>query len=64
METLLAAEEPEPGRRARLVARFNHGYRSFDATYSTCTESAIVAIERYMKEGERLSRDIVLRFGN
>jgi uncharacterized protein (TIGR02301 family) len=64
MEALLAAEEPEPGRRARLVARFNHGYRSFDATYSTCTESAIVAIERYMKEGERLSRDIVLRFGN
>lgn len=64
MEALLEAEDPEPERRARLVARFNHGYRSFEASYSTCTASAVEAIRRYMKEGETLTGEIALRYGN
>ena len=64
MEALLTAENPPPERRARLVARFNSGYRSFDSIYATCTASAVAAIERYMREGERLSRDIATKFGN
>jgi uncharacterized protein (TIGR02301 family) len=63
MEALLAAENPTPDRRAKLVAGFNHGYRSFGG-YTTCTASAIEAISRYMKEGETLARDIAGRFGN
>ena len=34
MEGLLQSENPEPMRRARMVARFNHGYASFEANYS------------------------------
>lgn len=64
MEALLDAENPPPERRARLVASFNHGYRSFGGVYITCTASAIEAISRYMKEGETLARDIAGRFGN
>jgi uncharacterized protein (TIGR02301 family) len=64
MEKLLASENPDPARRARMVAAFNHGYRSFDATYTRCTASATAAIARYMKEGETLSRDIASRYGN
>ena len=64
METLLRTENPEPALRARFVSSFNNGYRSFAAGYSTCTESAYAAISRYMKEGEELSRDIAVRFGN
>lgn len=64
MEKLLAAENPDPARRARFVASFNRGYRSFDEIYATCTASAAQAINRYMKEGETLSRDIASRFGN
>lgn len=64
MEKLLAAENPEPARRARFVASFNRGYRSFDGIYVNCTASATAAISRYMKEGEALSRDIASRFGN
>lgn len=64
METLLRIENPEPALRARFVSSFNNGYRSFAAGYSTCTESAYAAISRYMKEGEELSRDIAVRFGN
>lgn len=64
MEKLLDAEKPDPARRARLVAGFNHGYRSFDGAYVKCTDSAIEAIRRYMEEGESLSQEIATRFGN
>lgn len=64
MEKLLLAENPSPERRARFIASFNRGYRSFDGTYTACTPSATEAIGRYMKEGEALSRDIASRYGN
>ena len=64
MEKLLASENPDPERRARFIASFNRGYRSFDETYSQCTASAREAIGRYMREGSDLSRDIASRYGN
>jgi uncharacterized protein (TIGR02301 family) len=64
MEQLLAIENPGPERRARFIASFNRGYRSFDGVYVSCTPSATEAIARYMKEGEALSRDIAARYGN
>lgn len=64
MENLLKAENPSPERKARFIASFNRGYRSFEGTYTACTASATEAIDRYMKEGETLSRDIASRFGN
>ena len=64
MEKLLAAENPEPQRRAQFIASFNRGYRSFEGTYSNCTASATEAITRYTREGESLSRDIAARYGN
>ena len=64
MQAILAAENPEPALRARFVASFNSGYRSFSGVYASCTDSATAAIDRYMKEGETLSREIAVRFGN
>ena len=64
MEALLESENPDTSRRARLVASFNHGYRSFSGVYTGCTSSATAAIDRYMEEGESLSREIVTRYGN
>lgn len=64
MEALLAAENPDEARRARFVASFNRGYRGFQTSYAACTDSAIAAIARYMKEGEALSRDTAARYGN
>lgn len=63
MEALLAAEEPPPERRGRIVNAFNHGYSSFAALYRTCTAAASTAVERYMAEGARLTRDITTRYG-
>ena len=64
MEALMQVEDPEPARRARFVASFNRGYRSYDSVYTTCTASAVEAIERYMLEGETLSKDIAVKYGN
>jgi uncharacterized protein (TIGR02301 family) len=64
MEALLEAEGPDAERRARFVAGFNRGYRSFEGAYANCTDSAITAINRYMREGESLARDTATRFGN
>ena len=64
MEKLLTAENPDPLRKSRFVASFNRGYRSFDGVYVNCTASATAAIDLYMKEGETLTRDIAVRFGN
>lgn len=64
MDALLSAEKAEPERRARLVARFNRGYRSFAGSYENCTQAAITALSRYTQEGETLTGEIVTRFGN
>jgi uncharacterized protein (TIGR02301 family) len=64
MEQLIAAEEPDEARRARFVARFNRGYQAFETSYATCTDAAVEAISRYMSEGERIARDVALRYGN
>ena len=64
MTAFLDAERPDEARRARFIASFNRGYRSFEETYATCTESAIEAINRYVREGEELTRDTAARFGN
>lgn len=64
MEKILESENPDPARRAQFIAGFNRGYRSFEGTYTSCTASAVQAIERYVREGERLSRDIASSFGN
>jgi uncharacterized protein (TIGR02301 family) len=64
MERLLTAENPDPERRARFIANFNRGYRSFEGTYTNCTASATEAIGRYTIEGENLARDLAARYGN
>lgn len=63
MERLLDAEKPQGERRALYIASFNRGYRAFAALHTTCSTSSMAAIDRYMKEGEALSREIVVRFG-
>ena len=55
MEALVASEGTTPLRRARLVASFNKGYRSYRRTYQTCTTSAETAIERFLTEGADLT---------
>lgn len=65
MEDLLDSETAdEPQRRAQLTAGYNRGYRAFAAVHTACTDAAIAAEERYRREGDALTAEIVARFGN
>ncbi len=63
MVALIDAEEPRPARRSRMIARFNRGYGAYNRTYRTCTPAALLAVNRYMKEGVRLTGQITTRYG-
>jgi uncharacterized protein (TIGR02301 family) len=65
MQKLIELEAAnEPKRQEKLTAAFNRGYRSFAAIYTACTDSAVVAEERYRNEGATLATEITARFGN
>lgn len=64
MQALMEAETSAGERRARIVASFNRGYRSFQQTYRTCTPAADFAIRRYLEEGSKISREITARYAN
>ena len=61
-QALIDAEGESDALRRRMIAGYNRGNRAF-AAYRTCTASAVFAIERYMDEGEALSRDLIVRYG-
>lgn len=61
-QAVIDAEGGDRRLRRRLVAAYNRGNRALTA-YSTCTPSAVFAIDGYMREGERISRDVLVRYG-
>ena len=63
MQALIDSENPQPDRKARFIDRFNLGYESFKAVYTSCTPAAIETIDRYMAEGAKIARDISARYG-
>ena len=63
MKNLLEKEEPTTERRALLIARFNRGFRGFNETYRECTDAAIEANNRYIRQGIRLANEIPGRYG-
>lgn len=65
MQALLNSETAgEAHRREQFTAGYNRGFRAFAAVYTTCTEAAVVAEERYRHEGATLVAEIVSRYGN
>lgn len=64
MDAIIAAEKPGETERKNLVSEFNRGYRAYSDNYHECTPSALAAIDRYMKEGESLSSELISRYGN
>lgn len=62
MAELMALDEPDEDRRARLAGAFNAGYEAYARFYRSCTPSAQAAIARLLDEGETLARDIHQRY--
>ena len=64
MEELIRLEATDPQRRARFVAAFNKGYRSFASVHRKCNSVAIEAEELYRRQGLELASEIIARYGN
>lgn len=61
-QAVIKAEGGDERLRRRLVAAYNRGNRAL-AAYRSCTPSAVFAIDGYMREGERIARDVLVRYG-
>ncbi len=55
MKEVLRFEGSTAIRRAKLVNKFNDGYRGYRRTYRTCTSSASLAINRFLTEGSQIT---------
>ncbi|WP_019220485.1 TIGR02301 family protein [Bartonella senegalensis] len=64
MSALIEAEKPSPQRRAYFYEAFNETYRAFSENYHRCTQSAIEANQRYIKEGKFLSENLLTPLSN
>jgi uncharacterized protein (TIGR02301 family) len=59
MRELVSSEGTNALRRAKLVESFNRGYRDYSRTYRTCTQPALVAIQRFMDQASTISDTLV-----
>ncbi|EJF98740.1 TIGR02301 family protein [Bartonella vinsonii subsp. arupensis Pm136co] len=64
MSALIEAEQPIPQRRTYFYEAFNEAYRAFSENYHHCTQSAIEATQRYIKEGKSLSENLLMHYNN
>jgi predicted secreted protein len=61
MQALIDSEGTTALRKARLVASFNKGYRTFRRTYQTCTTSAEEAAAKFLTEGAEIAGKLIAR---
>ena len=61
MRELAASEGTSALRRAKLVESFNRGYRDYSRTYRSCTQPAIVAIQRYMEQASAITDGLIAK---
>ena len=59
MRELVASEGTSALRRAKLVESFNRGYRDYSRTYRSCTQPAIIAIQRYMEQASAITDGLI-----
>ncbi len=63
MQALIDAEQPDDETRARMIDRFNRGYESYRSVYRLCTDSARLAVDRYLQEGAQIAAEVTARYG-
>ena len=56
------AEAAGPSRREKLAGAYNHGLQGYQFSYHACTPNALLARQRFLDEGARLSHDISARY--
>jgi uncharacterized protein (TIGR02301 family) len=63
-EQLLEIEGASQSRKQVFIGNFNRGFNSYAQVYHHCTPNAILAKQRLLDEGTKLTRELSSRFGN
>ncbi len=64
MDQMLEAEHPAPERRERLAGAFNRGLMDYQRMHRRCTDHSRASVQRFLDEGQRLTREMSGRFGS
>ena len=63
MQALIDDQQPGDEEKARMIDRFNRGYESYRSVYRVCTDSARLAVDRYLQEGAQIAAEVAARYG-
>ena len=63
MQALIDDEQPSDEEKARMIDHFNRGYESYRSVYRVCTDSARLAVDRYLQEGAQIAAEVAARYG-
>ena len=61
MQEIVRSEGSSALRRAKLVKRFNKGYRSYRQNHRSCTDAARLAVAGFMTEGAEIADRLAAR---
>ncbi|MCA3563848.1 MAG: TIGR02301 family protein [Methylocystis sp.] len=62
MAQLLDTEGTTVLRRERLAGAYNRGYIGHQPAHRTCTEASRLVIERLIQQGQKLTRELSIRY--
>ena len=62
MQALLDAEGKPDTRKDRLAGAYNQGIQGYSLSYRTCTANARFVIQRFLREGGSLAREVENRY--
>jgi len=62
MGNFIEAEAKSAARKEKLAGAYNRGFRGYEMSHRACTAGARTAIQRFMREGEKLTHDIAERY--
>ncbi len=62
MQALLDAEGVPQSRKERLAGAYNHGIEGYSFAYRTCTTNARILIDRFLKEGAGIAKEVENRY--
>ncbi|WP_370931134.1 TIGR02301 family protein [Bartonella sp. DGB1] len=62
LERLIEAQNASDEQKTQMISYYNHGYQSFRDNYEYCTTSATIARQKYLKNIELLSIELLEKY--
>ena len=63
-QDFVVTDQMPQARRERFAGAYNRGFQSYRVVYRNCTDNARLSVERLMKDGARVTRELASRSGS